>query len=531
MRRIRSACLLLLACLASTARAGSLGPGTAVAASSQAEADAWGQRIEAMAASGELVVARVQADSDFPGRRQVRYDQRVGGVRVFGKQLVRQLDERGRTLSVFGRFVEGIRLDVDPRLSEDQAGRDAEEQIGGGSHVVGNIELVVLPLEDRNVLAYTLRVFARSGVYRCFVDAQTGGLAYKYNDLQTEAITGSGTGVWSDRKKMSVDRVGSTFRADDRLRPALITTYDLKRNFGSFLSFLQFGTLDPADVATDSDNDWTNGPVVDAHAYAGFTYDYYFKRHNRRGLNEDDIPLTSITNVGDPRNNAGYFGNGYMVYLDGDGFTFNNFAGALDVVAHELTHGVTEFSWNGIYERESGALNEAFSDIMGASVEGYVEPAGNGLKMADWFLGEDLTFAFDPPHNALRSLENPSIFCHGSLGCDPDNYRKLFDPPSCSDANDNCGVHINSGIANHAFYLLVQGGTNRTSGISVTGLGFANRERAERIFYRGFTAYLTPSARFADARRATIRAADDLFGAGSVEAAQTAAAWTAVSVD
>jgi Zn-dependent metalloprotease len=220
-----------------------------------------------------------------------------------------------------------------------------------------------------------------------------------------------------------------------------------------------------------------------------------------------------------------------MVYLDGDGFRFNNFAGALDVVAHELTHGVTEFSWNGIYERESGALNEAFSDIMGASVESYVEPAGNGRKMADWFLGEDLTFVFDPPHNALRSLENPSLFCHGGFGCDPDNYRKLFNPPSCSDSNDNCGVHINSGIANQAFYLLVQGGRNRTSGISVTGLGFASRERAEKIFYRGFTAYLTPSARFADARRATIRAADDLFGAGSVESVQTAAAWTAVGVE
>ena len=531
MRRVRCICLVVLAGLTSHARADGLGQGTAVAASSPAEADSWGLRIEAMAAAGELAVARVQPDPDFAGRRHVRYDQRVGGVRVFGQQLVRQVDERGRTLSVFGRFVEGIRLDLEPRLSEDQAARDAEALGGGGSHVVGDVELVVLPLEGRNVLAYTMRVFSRSGVYRCFVDAQQGGFVYKYNDLQTEAVTGTGTGVWSDRKKMSVDRVGSSFRADDRLRPAPISTYDLRGNFGSFQGFLQFGTLDPGDVATDSDNEWTNGAVVDAHAYAGFTYDYYFKRHDRRGLDGANIPLTSVTNVGDPRNNAGYFGNGYMVYLDGDGFDFSSFAGALDVVAHELTHGVTEFSWNGVYERESGALNEAFSDIMGASVESYFEPVGNARRTADWFLGEDLTFQFDPPRNALRSLENPSTFCHPFLGCDPDNYRKLFSPPSCNDANDNCGVHINSGIANQAFYLLVQGGTNRTSGIAVAGLGFANRERAEKIFYRGFTAFLTPSARFADARRATIRAAQELFGDGSVEAAQTAAAWTAVGVN
>jgi Zn-dependent metalloprotease len=167
---------------------------------------------------------------------------------------------------------------------------------------------------------------------------------------------------------------------------------------------------------------------------------------------------------------------------------------------------------------------------MGASVESYVEPAGNGRAMADWFIGEDLTFVFDPPRNALRSMENPSLFCHGGFGCDPDNYRKLFAPPTCMDSNDNCGVHINSGIANQAFYLLVQGGTNRTSGLGVAGLGFANRERAERIFYRGFTAYLTPDARFSDARKATIRAAGELYGAGSLEATQTAAAWTAVGV-
>ena len=122
------------------------------------------------------------------------------------------------------------------------------------------------------------------------------------------------------------------------------------------------------------------------------------------------------------------------------------------------------------------------------------------------------------------------MFCHGSFGCDPDNYRKLFDPPSCTDSNDNCGVHINSGIANQAFYLLVQGGTNRTSGLAVAGIGLANRERAEKIFYRGFTSYLTPSARFADARRATVRAAEELYGAGGAEAVQTAAAWTAVGV-
>ena len=117
------------------------------------------------------------------------------------------------------------------------------------------------------------------------------------------------------------------------------------------------------------------------------------------------------------------------------------------------------------------------------------------------------------------------MFCSEALGiCDPDHYSNLY-----RGRLDNGGVHHNSAIANHAFYLLIEGGVNRTSGQRVVGLGPERRGDAERIFYRGFTAYLTPSATFADARLATLRAARDLFG--EAEAAQVAAAWTAVGVE
>ena len=93
---------------------------------------------------------------------------------------------------------------------------------------------------------------------------------------------------------------------------------------------------------------------------------------------------------------------------------------------------------------------------------------------------------------------------------DPDHYAIRYTGPE-----DNGGVHINSGIVNHAFYLAIEGGTNRTSGLAVTGVGGGNREQIERMFYRGFTSYLTPSATFAMARQATLRAATDLFGGAS----------------
>lgn len=528
--------LLLFTTLATAMRAGDIKAGSAVAATAGSEADGWGLRIEELVARDELRVARIQTDADFPGRRHIRYDQLHGGVRVFGQQLVRQLDEQGRTLSVFGHFVEGLALSVRPGLRSDQAARAAEAHMGSGSRAHDPIELVVLPLQDRSVLAYTMRVVRDGLIERYFIDAGTGAVAHRYDDVKTDSAVGVGTGVWNDRKKVSADGTGSAFRADDRLRPPSLTTYDFKGNDGALFAFLNDFVANPSDIAADSDNNWTDGAVVDAHAYAGFTYDYYFKTHARRGLDNNDIPLKSITHPGSLLfgiNNAAYLGSGVMIYLEGDGVEFNNFAGGLDVVAHELTHGVTEFSWNGIYERESGALNEAFSDIMGTSVEFFYEPAGSGRKQADYFLGEDLSIRFDPANLALRSMENPGLFCHGGgLGCDPDHYRKLFDPPGpCTRDNDRCGVHINSGIANQAFYLLIEGGTNRTSGISVAGLGSANRVKAERIFYRGFTAFLTPSASFADARRATIRAAQELFGAGGVEAGQTAAIWTAVGVN
>jgi thermolysin len=339
---------------------------------------------------------------------------------------------------------------------------------------------------------------------------------------------GPGRGVWDDLKKMSVDRTGGSFRASDRLRPANIQTYDLQFDFGLLLAFDFFGSLDPSNVAEDVDNDWTDGGVVDAHAYAGLTYDYYARRHGRRGIDDFNGRIIAVTHGLHGYDNA--FWNGFAMFFgEGDEVTTSNNASGLDVVAHEYTHGVTDYSWNGIYLRESGALNEAFSDIMGAAVEFFFEPPGDGRKRADYWIAEDLSFAFNPRVFAIRSMENPSTFCRTFAGeglvCDPDHYSRRY-----LGSRDNGGVHINSGIANQAFYLLIEGGTNRTSGIRVGGIGAASRERAERIFYRGFTAYLTPSATFADARAATIRAAQDLYGAGSREAQETALAWTAVGV-
>ena len=492
------------------------------------DSHALGARIDALVRSGALALSHAQDDPDFPGRRHLRFDQRVSSVRVFGGQVVQQVGEDGATLSVSGTIDEGLSLDVRATLRADQAAREAERASPRGSIALGEPELVVLVLEAGPVLCWTTWVRLDHQLERVFVDARAGGVVHRYSDLRTEAAVGLGAGVWGDRKKVSADSSGGGFRAEDRLRPPALATYDLRYSLSAAGEALSTGRIDPALVASDADNDWTDGAVVDAHAYAGWTYDYYFKRHGRRGIDGRDLAVRSVTHFvprsfefanafWDPFSNA-------MFYGDGDR-EFAAFSGALDVVAHELTHGVTQYTWDGIYEGESGALNEAFSDVMGTGAEFFHQAAGAGRLQADWFLGEDLTFRFDPPRTAVRSMENPALFCSASLGqCDPDHYSRRYRGRA-----DGGGVHHNSAIANQAFYLLAEGGVNRTSGRRVDGLGAGGRERAERVFYRGFTAYLTPSATFRDARAATIRAARDLYG--EADAAQVAIAWSAVGVD
>lgn len=273
---------------------------------------------------------------------------------------------------------------------------------------------------------------------------------------------------------------------------------------------------------------------LDGHVYAGWTYDYYFKRFGRRGLDNNDLAIRSVVHPVSRDNfsipyftqNSRFFTNAFwsgalrlMVYGVGlpdnvtlGGQRWNFLSGALEVVAHELTHGVTQFSSNLIYLGESGALNEAFSDMMGTGAEFFYAPVrGRG---GNYVLGEDVVTP-----GGIRSMSDPAAFRH------PDHYSLKQLSPA-----DSFGVHVNSGIPNHVYYLAIEGGTNRTSGLSVQGVGGANREQIEKIFYRAFTLMLPASANFYLARLATIQSARDLYGANSVAERAVAQAWDAVGV-
>jgi bacillolysin len=499
----------------------------------------WDALVDSLQRSGELRLRQHRTDALIAGREHDRLDQYYKGVRVFGGDVARQM-ERGITVSLFGTVYDDIDIDPDPALGVDKARAAIERAAGSPMRPGAEPELVVLPRDGGGGydLAYRARVFSDAGLFMYFVDARSGALLLQFNDMKTEAAVGSGKGVLGDDKKLSVAKESTTYRTSDGLRPPALKTFDLRGNSARAMNFLNGrAALLASDVASDADNTWTDAAIVDAHAYAGWVYDFYYKRFGRRGLDNADIPITSIVHparrddvmrqsnsiIGLLYLNAAYFGDGIMVYgeglppqfTDGAGRHWNFLSGGLDVIAHELTHGVTDYSSRLIYRGESGALNEAFSDIMATAAEFYFQPRGDGPMRADYLMGEDVVTP-----GGLRSLQEPAAFG------DPDHYTKRFRGTA-----DNGGVHTNSTIVTHAFYLAIEGGENQSSHLQVEGVGAANRQQIENVFYRAFVQLMPSDATYAVARAATIQAAYDLYGADSAAERAIAGAWSAVGVN
>jgi len=271
---------------------------------------------------------------------------------------------------------------------------------------------------------------------------------------------------------------------------------------------------------TDDNNVWgeaSDGPrtkaAVDAHYGAEMTYDFYKEILGRDSIDGAGEALNSFVHVRTNYVNAFWDGT-KMSYGDGDGKTSGPLT-ALDIAGHEITHGLTERTAGLIYRNESGGLNEAFSDIMGAGVEWYASTKNPDVKF-NWTVGET---AWTPTNGSnedgLRYMNDPK-----KDGYSIDNYK---DYPKQTE------VHGSSGIANNAFYLLANGGTNSTSKLEVKdGIGM---DKGLKIYYRALAHYMTPNTTFAQARAATITAATDLYGADSAEVAKVKESWTAVGVN
>ncbi|WP_246861116.1 M4 family metallopeptidase [Bacillus sp. REN3] len=459
----------------------------------------------------------LSVDPDTLGGEVVRLQQFYEGIPVWGSTQAAKVDESG-VLKVFTGTVttnlnSKLLKKAEKKKSKQQAINLAEADLGFQPVYEKEpaAEVIVYPAADKAVFAYhvTLNFLSpEPGNYHYFIDAGTGEIINKFNAIHTAGKTGpsltgtnavgAGTGVLGDTKTLNTLLSNGAYYLQDNTRGSGVFTYDAQNR-----------QRIPGTLWMDADNLLNakyDGAAVDAHYYAGLTYDFYKNTFNRNSYDNKGAALKSTVHYGRSYNNA--FWNGQqMVYGDGDGTTFIPLSGGLDVVAHELTHAVTDFSSDLVYQYESGALNEAVSDIFGTLAEFHDN------NNPDFEIGEDI-YTPNKAGDALRSMSDPTKYG------DPDHYSKRY-----TGTSDNGGVHTNSGIINKAAYLLSEGGTHY--GVAVSGIG---TDKMGAIFYRANTVYFTSSTNFSQARAGLVQAAKDLYGSSSAEVTSVNKAFDAVGI-
>jgi len=468
-------------------------------------------------------LALIGKETDDLGHTVMRFEQRHQGIPVYGAIVVAHVKD-GELTALSGALIPDLEkqpLKKGKTISVREAETIAEQNVVDAitkerlAKEEGRpTRLVIYANGDRARLAYEVNVRFLDpvpGNWVYMIDAVDGAVLNKWNELDEAkpgggqavvgvSTVGVGRGVLGDQKSIHTTYSSSYgyYYLQDNTRGKGIFTYDGRNR-----------TVLPGSLWADADNQFFtsyDAPAVDAHYYAGMTYDYYKNVHNRLSYDGNNAAIRSTVHYGRGYNNA-FWNGSQMVYGDGDGQTFLPFSGGIDVVAHELTHAVTDYTAGLVYQNESGAINEAMSDIFGTLVEFYANWS------PDWEIGEDI-YTPGIAGDALRSMSDPAKYG------DPDHYSKRY-----TGTQDNGGVHTNSGIINKTAYLLSQGGTHY--GVSVTGVG---RDKMGKIFYRALAYYLTPTANFSQLRAACIQAAADLYGSTSQEVNSVKQAFNAVGV-
>ncbi len=438
----------------------------------------------------------LRQETDQLGSTHVRLDQMYQGLRVWGCQKIVHFKDPSTIYMVAGQTIPTPDISTTPRLTAGTAegsALSAVKSVVGSQAVTTTSELLVFPQKSKGILAYLVTV---QGVtngsirWRVFVDAQTGTVLEKYNDIQDDGPTvGTGIDVNNNTRTLQTYQIGSTFELVDATRPMFVPPIsNLHGVIATYSNLNHGGTLVTDPNGDDNFNDNLSlKAAVSGHYYAGLTYQYYKTSIGRNSF--DNLGSSIIVNVHDPAyvNNA-YWDGAKLNLCDGDGVNYKNFAGGLDVVAHELTHGVTQYTAGLLYQFQPGALNESMSDFFAAMVD-----SGN------WLIGEEIRIT---PPGFLRNMQdphqgpNPGLF---PFGYQPARLSEYVD----SGLNyDNGGVHVNSGIPNRGGYLVG----------SVIG-----RPKAAQIWYRTLTVYLTPNSDFNFWATMLLQSATDLYGDPSTE--------------
>ncbi|MEE6450266.1 M4 family metallopeptidase [Gottfriedia acidiceleris] len=478
------------------------------------------------------------------GTYHVRTVEQYNGIPIYGSGQTVALDANNNVYASIGKVTQNLSRTLIPTeasISEEDAistaKEDIQSQIGEVKNYDGiDSQLMIYPYKGKYYLTYLVKASTSvpaPGYFHYFIDAISGEVIDQYDALDEidattlTPVTGRGLDLHGNMQSFTAVKDPSTGTSylygasvyNSKIVP--ITTFDARRmeefafQLGGIFGFTGY------EISTNSStNTFTNPAAVSAVYNSDKVNKYYQYIHKRNSLDNNGMTLINTVHVGVKWNNAAWNGR-QMVYGDGDGIKFSSLAGGLDVAGHEMTHGVIEHSADLIYKNESGAINESLADVMGNFAQMYT------TGVTEWELGEDITTPNIPGDGGLRSMSDPASKAtrYMASGHYPDTYQDRY-----LGTEDNGGVHINSGINNKAAYLLTQGGTN--NGITIKGMG---RTKAEKIYYRAITLYLTPSSGFKEMREAAIQSARDLYpdknGLPSAETQAVMDAYTSVGVN
>jgi len=465
---------------------------------------------------------------DALGHEHLVFKRRHQGIPLWGHDLAVHFDARGELHAVNARYAPTLPpIDSTPTVSADQAIVIAAADLSthtpiatlvawaqqimdyDGPQTASYIWIDETTQQPHLIWHIQIRPNLRDRWYY-FVDAHSGTILESYNAVHSNGpATATALDLNGTLQNIHVYEQDGDFVLIDASRPIFnsfqpnlvnkprgaVWTLDAQEND------LRSGSLSNV---TSTNNTWSDPVAVSAHLNTGIVFDYFFNVHNRRGIDDSGGSMISVVHVterGRPMDNA-FWNGALMAYGDGDAL-FDPLPGALDVAAHEMTHGVIERTVPLEYRFQSGALNESFADVFAAMVD-----------RQDWQIGEDIVKTNATPAGALRNMANP----HNGA-----STRAAFWQPDHMDEfvaltinQDNGGVHINSGIPNRACFLIAD----------VIG-----RDKTEQIYYRILDArYLNTRASFADLRLAALRAATDLFGDNSPEGDAIVTAFDTVGI-
>ncbi|OUC91292.1 M4 family metallopeptidase [Streptomyces swartbergensis] len=482
----------------------------------------------------ETKVRDVVVDED--GTRHVRYDRTYHRLPVLGGDFVLHLNPDGTYRGASRATKSALSLDsVTPKVTAPKAA-DLAASLLRAAHLGETLKkltakprLVVDALHGAPKLAWQTDAVAHDGLGNpvgrtVLTDATTGDRIDAWDTL--ESASGDGESLYGGTVPLQTTKSGSSYRLKDATRGGTYTGDAANKTDQCLLTICL--TRAPATVFSDADNHWATGAdsdratvAVDAQYGTDVTWDYFKNLHGRNGIAGDGKGSYNRVHYGKDYNNAFWDDNCFcMTYGDGDGKQLGPLV-SLDVAGHEMSHGVTSKTAALTYSGEPGGLNEATSDIFGTLVEFY---ADNAEDPGDWLIGEKVVRS-GLGREALRRMDQPS-----KDGKSADCW---------SEGLADLDVHYSSGVGNHFAYLLAEGSGAQTingvrhnsptcDGSTVNGIG---RAGLGKIWYRALTVYMTSSTDYAGARTATLNAAKDLYGSGSVEQKAVAAAWSAVNVE